>query len=254
MKYFVISDIHSNYNYMITALKEKEFDESNPNHKIILIGDAFDRGNDPVKVYIFIKNMIEKDKLIWIIGNHEFLLLKRIEERTFKNHNDTYETLLNLALYNSGKQIINDEEIFDEVDKMNLKSFILGNIKPYYEIKNYIFAHGFIPTKKNKIIDNWREVELKSWYCATTKNGVKKVMVEGLVIPNKILVCGHTRASYGNVRKHIEISQWNDEIYNKLQKFKNNIELFKPYYGPNVIGIDGCCGETKMVNCIVIEE
>ena len=45
------------------------------------------------------------------------------------------------------------------------------------------------------------------------KRPLKKVMVDGIFIPNKILVCGHTRCSYGNVRKDVDISKWNDKIY-----------------------------------------
>ena len=101
MKYFVTSDIHSNYEYMETSLTDKGFDINNPNHKIILVGDAFDRGISPVKVYEFLKEMINKDKLIWVVGNHEFLLLKRLEERKFNNYNDTYETLLEFAKKNN---------------------------------------------------------------------------------------------------------------------------------------------------------
>ena len=254
MKYFVISDIHSNYDLMIKALNENGFDLNNINHKIILVGDAFDRGSNPVAVYLFIKDMIMKNKLIWIVGNHEFLLLKRLEQKTFKNHNDTYETLLELAKYNSCKTKLSDEEIFDEIDKMGLELFMMNNLVPYYEITNYVFAHGFIPTKSNKYIGNWRDVEFKSWYSPTTKNGMKKVIVEGIRVPNKTLVCGHTRSSYGNVRKGHDISLWNNKEFEKLQKYKNNIEDFEPFYGDGVIGIDGCCGETKNINCIIIEE
>ena len=83
---------------------------------------------------------------------------------------------------------------------------------------------------------------------------MKKVMVDGIKIPNKTLVCGHCRCSYGNVRKNFEIKDWDNKMFDKLQKFKNNIELFKPFYGDGVIGIDGCCGETGKINCLVIEE
>lgn len=254
MKYFVISDIHSNYDAMMIALNEKKFDYNDPNHKIILVGDAFDRGNDPINMYLFIKEMINKDKLVWIVGNHEFLILKRLEEQVFKNHNDTYETLLKLALYNSNKVSLTDDEVFEELNKMGLQSFMLDNLVPFYEINDYVFAHGFIPLKKDKYIENWRDIEFLSWYSATTKNGMKKVMVDGIRIPNKTLVCGHCRCAYGNVRKNFEIKDWDNKMFDKLQKFKNNIELFKPFYGDGVIGIDGCCGETGKINCLVIEE
>ena len=79
-------------------------------------------------------------------------------------------------------------------------------------------------------------------------------MIENMRVDNKTIVCGHTRSSFGNVRKNHDVSLWDDPIFNKLQKYKDNIELFYPYYGEGVIGIDGCCSETKMINCIVIEE
>lgn len=254
MKYFVISDIHSNYDQMITALNKKEFDYNDPNQKIIIVGDAFDKGPKPVQMYSFIKEMIVKNKLIWVVGNHEFLILKRLEKQVFNNHNDTYETLLELARESSSKTILSDKEVFDEIRKINLESFMKENLVPFYEIGDYIFAHGFIPTKKNQYIENWKEVEFNSWYSATTKNGVRKVMVEGIRIPGKTLVCGHARASFGNVRKNYDVSMWNDKMFDKLQKFKNNIEMFEPYYGDGVIGIDGCCSETGNINCIVIEK
>ncbi len=254
MKYFVISDIHSNYDQMITALNKKEFDYNDPNQKIIIVGDAFDKGSKPVKMYLFIKEMIVKNKLIWVVGNHEFLILKRLEEQVFNNHNDTYETLLKLAEYNSNKTNLTDVEVFEEIKKMNLETFMKDNLVPFYELGDYIFAHGFIPTKKNLILPNWKDVEFNSWYSATTKNGVKKVMVEGLRIPGKTLVCGHARSSYGNVRKNYDVSIWDDKMFDKLQKYKNNMEMFEPYYGDGVIGIDGCCSETGNINCIVIEE
>ena len=50
-----------------------------------------------------LQEMINKNKLIWVVGNHEFLILKRLEEQVFNRHNDTYKTLLELAKESSGK-------------------------------------------------------------------------------------------------------------------------------------------------------
>ena len=52
MKYFVSSDIHGFYDEWILALKNKGFDIKNPNHKIIICGDIFDRGRQPKKLLI----------------------------------------------------------------------------------------------------------------------------------------------------------------------------------------------------------
>lgn len=254
MRYFVISDIHDHYDEMILALNNAGFDYNDNNHKIILLGDAFDRGEKTVEVFLFVKSMIEKNKLIWVAGNHEFLILYRLREKEFKRHNDTYNTLLKLAQYSSKREILSDEEIFIECDKLKLEEFLKENLLPYYEIDEYVFAHGFIPNKNKTYIANWREYAFDKWYTYTTKNGMRCAMIDGIKIPGKTLVCGHTRASFGNVRKNYDVVKWDDKSFNKLQKYKKNIEDFKPYYGDGVIGIDGCCTETSMINCLVIEK
>ena len=45
MKYFVSSDIHGFFDEWQNALTDKGFDLNNPEHKIILCGDLFDRGS-----------------------------------------------------------------------------------------------------------------------------------------------------------------------------------------------------------------
>lgn len=62
MKYFVSGDIHGFYDEWQSALKEKGFDISNPEHKIILCGDLFDRGSQPKEIIEFV--IKHKDKVI----------------------------------------------------------------------------------------------------------------------------------------------------------------------------------------------
>ena len=78
MKYFVSADIHGFYDEWITALKEKGFDINNPEHKIIVCGDLFDRGRQPKQIIDFI--LSTKDKFILIRGNHEDLMEDMIKK------------------------------------------------------------------------------------------------------------------------------------------------------------------------------
>ena len=55
-KYFICSDIHSDYNALMNAIKENGFDINNDNHILVVAGDIFDRGEDSVKVYEYLKN------------------------------------------------------------------------------------------------------------------------------------------------------------------------------------------------------
>ncbi|MEG1751514.1 MAG: metallophosphoesterase [Clostridia bacterium] len=79
MKYFVCADIHGFYDEWINALKEKQFDINNPNHKLIVCGDLFDRGHQPKEIINFV--ISNKDKIILIKGNHEDLMEEMIEKK-----------------------------------------------------------------------------------------------------------------------------------------------------------------------------
>ena len=97
MKYFVSSDIHGFFNEWQNALTDKGFDLNNPEHKIILCGDLFDRGNQPKEIIDFV--LKHKDKVILIRGNHEDLMEQMIE-RDFSDYGDlcngTAQTIVDL--------------------------------------------------------------------------------------------------------------------------------------------------------------
>ena len=92
MKYFVSSDIHGHYDEWQLALNEAGFDLNNPDHKIILCGDIFDRGRQPREIIDFI--LAHKDKMILIRGNHEELMSEMIK----RNYN-TKADLINGTAY-----------------------------------------------------------------------------------------------------------------------------------------------------------
>ena len=85
MKYFVSSDIHGYYDEWMAELKIKGFDINNPNHKIIICGDALDRGKQPKQIIEFI--LAHKDNIIFIRGNHEDLMQEMID-RNSNTHAD----------------------------------------------------------------------------------------------------------------------------------------------------------------------
>lgn len=81
MKYFVSADIHGHFDEWMNSLTEKGFDINNPQHKIVLCGDLFDRGHQPKQIIEFI--LAHEDKIILIRGNHEDLMQDMIN----RNHN-----------------------------------------------------------------------------------------------------------------------------------------------------------------------
>lgn len=180
MKYFVVSDIHSFFSELKSALWKAGYRKTNKNHTLIVCGDLFDRGDEAVKVYEFLKS-ISKDRLILIRGNHEQLFLELLdktypEEHDF--HNRTVDTFCQIAnscsfdkyydqeyfkapenyYYSSGMYgdyvHIDDRarKEWNEVKKLvsnhPLTKFIKSDVwKNYYELDNYIFTHSFIPVK-----------------------------------------------------------------------------------------------------------
>ena len=60
MKYFVISDIHSFATDMKWVLRQAGFNKKNKHHTLIVCGDIFDRGNETLEVYKYLKSIPKK--------------------------------------------------------------------------------------------------------------------------------------------------------------------------------------------------
>lgn len=109
MKYFVSSDIHGFFDEWQNALKEKGLDFNNPEHKIILCDDLFDRGSQIKEIIDFVLKY--KVKVILIRGNHEDLM-KQMIERKSSDYGD---------LCNSTAQTIVDLYPEWQINEFNLK-------------------------------------------------------------------------------------------------------------------------------------
>lgn len=185
---------------MTTSLKEAGFDYQNPEHGIIVCGDIFDRGSQPLEVYEFLRNL-PKERRILIRGNHEYLLrelIKRGFEYTYDYSNGTANTLCYIAQIITDKQFNQEQsellylsyldapnEVLKanyniEVEKRNYKKFNNTKLKEildwifsdewlnFYETNKYIFVHSFIPLiskeQSTTILEyypEWRKATIK---------------------------------------------------------------------------------------------
>lgn len=158
MKYYVVSDVHSFYSEMISALTEKGFFEEKEPHKLIVCGDLFDRGEESLAMQKFITDLIKKDEVILIRGNHEDLMLELIDnadyvfgkgiEYTHHWSNGTVKTVTDLT----GMDVFTDDSR-DIVNKLCVTPYvkdIIPKTVDYYETEHYIFVHGWIPCVKIK--------------------------------------------------------------------------------------------------------
>ena len=243
MQYFVVADIHGFFDELMTALKGRQFDENNPNHKLIICGDLLDRGKQANEIQKYVLDLLKKDKVILIRGNHEDLLLDCIREFeepryiSYHHHsNGTVDTICQLT----GLDFYDATYLGYRTARLAIKSPFVMNVMPkmkdYFETKNHIFVHGWIPAT-NKYNPDWRNASKEEWDDARWQNGIEYAVKHKVIEPNKTIVCGHWHCSYGH------------EHYGDGDK--NN---FSPYYNTGIIAIDGCTALTKKVNCIVIDD
>ena len=96
MKYYVTADIHGFYSILHDALEEAGFFAEIQPHKLIVLGDLFDRGMEAPGLQDFILKLMEEDRIILVKGNHEDLfevLLTEDEGLPYSAHvsNGTYK-------------------------------------------------------------------------------------------------------------------------------------------------------------------
>lgn len=267
MKYFVVSDIHSFYTEMRTSLSAEGFDVTNPDHKVIICGDVFDQGDETIKIFKWLKEMKLKNKLIYVRGNHEDLLENVFKRNRITNidvSNGTYLTIKDLAQEQRG-QVIDDFDAMSNINtllsdayKTGIVQFLDDTCVDYYETKNYIFVHGFIPTKyddltkTSTIIPSWRKnATQRDWASSRWTNGLSMSIDRGLREPDKTIVVGHYHTSYGHVRDFY--GKDCSKIFLRNLEFEPNAD-FSIWKGNGIIALDGCVAWTHKVNCLVVEE
>lgn len=264
--YFVVSDVHSFYEEFQAALNKEGFDLNNPNHKLIVCGDLFDRGSGTKEVYNFVKSL--GDRFLYIRGNHEDLLEDCIADivsgRSIGRHhfgNGTVRTVADFCGFKTEWEISasrRSEEINQLVYTKTrpLLEFIDSKAVDYLELENYIFVHGWVPTidenlspfskKPLKLAPRewWDDQEDCSsrdiWRDARWTNGMQ-AWKEGCVIPGKTIVCGHWHTSQAHCYIHNVGSEWGPDA------------CFDIFRDEGIIMLDACTVHSGRVNVLVIE-
>lgn len=258
MKYFVISDVHSFYDPMKKALDDAGFDPKNKNHTLISLGDNFDRGDDTIKVWNYLKSLERK---ILIRGNHEDLLIDLINKREADRYdysNGTVSTLCQLAGHNIEEFKVPYSysylgyaipvAIYEKAKKTGIINYINKNEINYIEIGNYIFTHGWIPFDGISQHPIWGLALSKDWREITSSNlwenyrfchTLNMLSYKKYTVPkDKILVVGH----------------WDTiSMHNKYDK-SHPAQDSSIFYDKNFIGIDACTALTNKCNVFTFED
>lgn len=269
MKYFVSSDIHGFFSIYMKALSEAGFDRENPEHKIIICGDLFDRGNEAVKLYKWIKTL-PRDRRILIRGNHEYLFRELSHKKypdIWDNTNGTSKTFFQFL--EAGNYKLDPEECGPSFLSNHLHARIIKEIADwmfseewvnYFELDNLIFVHSFIPLKNMDRLDtqctflgfkydpNWRnQTDEKIWENAAW--GCPYIMyLEGYFNPEeakgKTLVVGHWHSSA--FYRYLAPDSFNEEVAKTNPIFKDDKN--------KIIALDARTVATGRVNVMVIEK
>lgn len=257
MRYYVTADVHGFFTELIEALTEQGFFEDREPHKLIVCGDLYDRGTEALELQKFILDLMDKDQVILIRGNHEDLTLsllhnwhRRSYMQSHHHTNGTIDTLCQLTGFHT-RALYHDAE---NMCRACLKDPYIREIIPamvdYYETEHYIFIHGWIPCTPVSVgsgemeyvpADDWRNADQALWDKARWVNGMEAAH-GGIVEPGKTIVCGHWHCSFGH-----------SKYENDGGEFDNHPN-FAPYYGKGVIALDACTPCSGRVNCIVIDD
>ena len=248
MRYYVISDVHGFYTNMTDALKSAGyFDDPQP-HKLIILGDLFDRGTEALALQSFVTDLLERDAVILVRGNHEDLFEKMITEDhgiAYQLHisNGTYDTALQLTGYDPVMAGLRHYDFADAAMETPYYQKIIPAMVNYYETAHYVFVHGWVPGVFSKrgynYFSDWRDCPEPEWAAARWFNGMACISSTG---EEKTIVCGHWHASYGHSR-----------IEERCSEFGPDAD-FTPYYGNGIIALDACTAVSGFVNCILIED
>ena len=123
MKNFVVSDIHDHYDLLMEALNRNDFDINNVDHRLIVCGDAFYSGPQPGELFVFLRELSEKGKLIFIYGNHDIELLDnlRVERFTRSANRKCAELIVG---YLTGRAGFTDHELISECERLGFTKFL----------------------------------------------------------------------------------------------------------------------------------
>lgn len=192
MKY-VVADIHGCYEeYMELMQKIKLTDED----RLYILGDAVDRGSEPMKVLL---DMMKRQNITYIIGNHDYLLLYFIrklglELSCISNMSEDDVEDFQAYLEDGGLVTIEAFMKLSPAEKQAVYDF-LENANVYDEViadnKRYILVHaGITNFKEEKSLD---EYDVLDFICERADYSRQYFQDS-----NTYLITGHTPTMYIN--------------------------------------------------------
>lgn len=182
MKYYVISDTHGFYTETHKALTNAGYFADQEPHKLLMLGDIMDRGQKAIQMQKFVLDLMEKDEVVLVKGNHEdFFELFATEDQGLPLrhhvHNGTYGTALQLTGFDPVMAQIKHWDFAEVARNTPYYKQIIPAMVDYFETQNHVFVHGWIPSipRHGKQVDyraDWRNADRNAWQAARWINGI----------------------------------------------------------------------------------
>jgi len=262
-KFFVVSDVHGEYDAMIEALQQAGFDKSNPDHFFVSLGDSFDRGPKSREIYQFFVNL-NKDRKKIVKGNHDVMFQEYLEkgmegEFVLFNilHNGLGETIKSFSHLDTPD--VTSYEILDEYshyirdEYYGIKEFF--EMMPlWFETDHTIMVHAGL----NPRVPDWKltDEHYALWDIADAHLGVpttKKIIIFGHYHADQVAEQARREGIKVFDVKDCPVMGLSNQIY--FASF-GNVDEFGSKIIPNAnkVAIDGCTNLTHKVNVLVFED
>ncbi len=157
MATYVIGDLQGCFDSLLALLKLIHFDYNND--KLWFVGDLVNRGKKSLQCINFVKDLVEKNKAISVLGNHDIFLLLCAENLRKPHPSDTLDEILNLP----------NSELTEIINWIRKRPFChFENIGG----QNFLLTHaGIFPTwslaetlQKSKVVENLLQTDNHQQY------------------------------------------------------------------------------------------
>ena len=187
---YIVSDIHGCYKEYKALLEKIAFSDAD---ELYVLGDAMDRGTEPIKV---IRDMMNRSNVFYIIGNHDYMMLSALKklmvevtEENYDNHLDEDDVMTYLHwIWDGGEVTAEQFGKLTTEEKMDILNYLKE--ASVYEVleekeKTYILVHaGLNSFSEDKELYEY-ELEDLIWH----RTDYQKRYFQN---PNVIVVTGHT--------------------------------------------------------------
>ncbi|WP_082235365.1 metallophosphoesterase family protein [Halobacillus massiliensis] len=163
LRYLIVSDIHGEIDKLEEVLKQASY---NPiEDQLVLLGDYVDRGPKSKDVVARVKQLVEKDRAVAIMGNHDDMFIRA-----------PYDSRANrLWEMNGASKTIKSYEGASQ-DMKSDQQWLEDNLKLYFETNDYIFVHAGL---KPGIPLEDQEKDTMIWTRHNERVGLGKTVVHG---------------------------------------------------------------------------